>query len=151
MEYRFKEIREDNDLKQHDVATKINISRGGYANIEAETANIKLKYFLSFCNEMNCTMDYVANLTHNNKTHLITHIDKIDKSIMTERLNTLETENNKEAQDIAKELGISKSTYSHYKNVNNDRLMQTLMLKRLAEKYGYSMDWLVGRSNKKFR
>ena len=100
---------------------------------------------------MNCTMDYVANLTHNNKTHLITHIDKIDKSIMTERLNTLETENNKEAQDIAKELGISKSTYSHYKNVNNDRLMQTLMLKRLAERYGYSMDWLVGRSNKKFR
>lgn len=149
MEYRFREIREDNELKQHEVANRISLSRGGYANIESETANIKLKYFLAFCNEFNCTMDYTAKLTNNNKTHLINCINEIDKSVMAERLNILEEENDKEAQEIAKELGISKSTYSNYKNKNIKSLMQTLMVKRLAEKYGYSMDWLVGRSNKK--
>ncbi len=151
MEYRFKEIREDCDLKQHEVATKINISRGGYANIEAETANIKLKYFLNYCNELNCTMDYVAKLTTNNKTHLIIKIDKIDKGIMAERLRIIERENNQESRDIAKLLGIDPSTYSCYKSIKVKRLMQTLMVKRLAEKFGYSMDWIIGRSNKKYR
>lgn len=37
------------------------IIRDAYANIEVETANIKLKDFLTYCNEMNFTMDYVAN------------------------------------------------------------------------------------------
>lgn len=31
-----------------------------------------------------------------------------------------------------------------------ERLMQTLMVKYLAKKYGYSMDWIVGRTDKKF-
>ena len=43
MEFKFREIRDELELKQIDIATKINISRGAYANIEAETASIKLK------------------------------------------------------------------------------------------------------------
>lgn len=151
MEYRLKEIREDCDLKQFEVSEKIGISRGSYANIEAETANIKLKYFLNYCNELNCTMDYAAKLTNNNKTHLIIKLNEIDKTIMAERLRIIEKENNKESRDIAKELGIDSSTYSCYKSLKVKSIMQTLMIKRLAEKYGYSMDWIIGRSNKKFR
>lgn len=151
MQYRFKEMREDNDLKQHEIANKIEMGRAEYANIESEISNIKLKDFLKFCNEFNCTMDYVANLTSNNKTHLLTPIHKIDKSVMSERLRIIEVENSLEGKDIASELGITPSAYSNYKNKNMERLMQTLMVKHLAEKYNYSMDWIVGRSNKKTR
>lgn len=151
MQYRFKEIREDNDLKQHEIAKKIEMGRAEYANIESEISNIKLKDFLRFCNEFNCTMDYAANLTSNNKTHLLTPIHKIDKSVMSERLRIIEVENSLEGKDIASELGINPSAYSNYKNKNMERLMQTLMVKHLAEKYNYSMDWIVGRSNKKTR
>ena len=69
---------------------------------------------------------------------------------MRDRLNILEKENNKQAKDIAKELGIQKSTYSEYKNPKSKNTIQTLMLKYLAKTYGYSMDWLVGRSNQKY-
>lgn len=68
---------------------------------------------------------------------------------MASRLTILEKENNKQAKDIAKELGILKSTYSGYKNSKQPNLMQSLMLKKIALKYNYSMDWLIGRTNKK--
>ncbi len=148
MEYRFKEIRGLLDLKQREIAEKTNISRGAYANIEAETANVKLKYLLNYCNTFNLSMDYVCNLTNNNDSSL-NKINTIDKKLMAERLTILEKENSKQAKDIAKELGILKSTYSGYKNSKQPNLMQTLMLKKLASKYHYSMDWLIGRNHTK--
>ena len=68
---------------------------------------------------------------------------------MASRLTILEKENNKQAKDITEELGILKSTYSGYKNSKQPNLMQSLMLKKIALKYNYSMDWLIGRTNKK--
>lgn len=150
MEFKFREIRDELELKQINIATKINISRGAYANIEAETANIKLKDFLIYCNVFNFTMDFVANLDSQNRISDIQNIDNIDKIILSEHLNILEKENHKQAQDIAKELGIQKSTYSEYKNPKSNNMIQTLMLKQLAKTYDYSMDWLVGRSNQKY-
>lgn len=150
MDYRFREIRDEYELKQNDVADKIRISRGAYANIEAETANIKLKDFLTYCNEMNFTMDYVANLDSLNRMLFIKKIDFIDKNILSERLTILEKENHKQAKDIAFELGIHKSTYSEYKNSKSKNMIQTLMLKQLAQNYDYSIDWLVGRSEQKY-
>lgn len=150
MDFKFREIRDEYELKQAEIAEKMNISRGSYANIEAETANIKLKDFLVYCNEMNFTMDYVCNLDNLNRMLFIKKIDFIDKKILVERLNILENENHKQAKDIAEELGIHKSTYSHYKNPNSPNMIQTRMLKQLAKDYDYSMDWLVGRSNQKY-
>lgn len=150
MDYKFREIRDEYELKQVEIANKINISRGAYANIEAETANIKLKDFLVYCNELNFTMDYVANLDNQNRISDIQKIDFIDKNVLSERLTILEKENHKQAKDIANELCVQKSTYSEYKNPNSTNMIQTLMLKQLAKKYDYSMDWLVGRSNQKY-
>ena len=149
MEYKFKEIRNSLDLKQREIAEKTNISRGAYANIEAETANVKLKYLLTYCNTFNLSMDYVCSLKETNDTSSLKKINKINKKLMADRLTTLEKENKKQAKDIAAELGILKSTYSGYKNSKQSNLMQTLMLKKLASKYNYSIDWLIGRSEKK--
>lgn len=151
LDYRFKEIRDDLELKQHEIAEPTNISRGGYANIESEISNVKLKYLLDYCNEFNFSLDYVCKLTDIPTTKSLIRIKKIDKKVMAERLMVIEKENRKQAKDIATELGISKSTYSSYKNPKIPNLMQTLMVKKLALKYNYSMDWIIGRSNKKKR
>ena len=149
MEYRFKKIRESLELKQREIAEKTGISRGAYANLEAETANVKLKYLLVYCNTFNLSMDYVCNLKEENDTSSLKQIKTIDKQFMANRLNTLEKENKKQAKDIAKELGILKSTYSGYKNPKLKNLIQTLMLKKIALKYNYSMDWIIGRGKNK--
>ena len=59
MEYRFKEIRDNRELKQQEVASYLKVSRGGYANIESEIANVKLKNLLYYCNQLDLSMDYV--------------------------------------------------------------------------------------------
>lgn len=149
MDYKFKKIRNNLELTQEKIAKIMKISRGEYANIEAETANIKLKYLLSYCNELNLSIDYVCNITsYNDKNNLI-YITDINKEIITTRLNIIEKENNKRAKDIAEELGILKSTYSNYKNPSSPNIIQTLMLKKIAIKYNYSIDWIIGRGKEK--
>lgn len=151
MEYKFREIRVNNDLRQIDVANVISISRGAYANIEAETANIKLKLLLKYCNAFNLNLDYVCNLTTIPTYQDLKKLESIDKNILAERLLIIEKEQRKASYEIATELGISNSTYSLYKSSSRDSIIQTLMLKHLAKTYGYSMDWLVGRSDIKYR
>ncbi len=146
MNFRFKDIREDLDLKQKEIAEIIGISRGAYANIECETANIKLKDLFIYSCKFNYSLDYICNLTNINNFNL-KKIDKIDKSLISQRLSLIENELGLEAKDIANLLGIDKSTYSYYKNINKTRLIQTLMLKKICNEYGYSMDWIIGRSN----
>lgn len=148
MDYQFKRIREELELKQYKVAHLIGISRGNYANIECEYLNIKLKYLLTFCNKLNYSMDYVCNLSNTNrKPDKI--IESIDKNIMKERLDIIEKEQGLTSTMIANELGIFRNTYSQYKNEKYPNIIQTLMLKKIASKYNYSMDWIVGRSNHK--
>ncbi len=151
MDYRFKEVRDILELKQYEIAEPTKISRGSYANIESEISNVKLKYLLDYCNEFNFSLDYICKLTDIPCSDDIIKIKAIDKKVMAERLTTIEEENHKLAKDIAKELGISKSTYSGYKNPKLLNLMQTLMVKKLALQYNCSMDWIVGRSNQKER
>ena len=86
MEYKFNEIRTSLELKQREIAEKTKISRGAYANIEAETANVKLKYLLTYCNTFNLSMDYICNLKKNNDTSSLKKLNKINKKIMADRL-----------------------------------------------------------------
>ena len=97
---------------------------------QKKSINIKIVNTLTYSNTFNLSLDYICNLTNFNNTSHLKNINKINKKIMTTRLTILEKENNKQAQDIAKELGILKSTYSGYKNPNLPNLMQTLMLKK---------------------
>lgn len=150
MEYRFRDIRVNSDLRQIDVASVISISRGAYANIEAETANIKLRLLLKYCNSFNLNLDYVCDLTTIPTYQNLKKIDSIDKNVLAERLSIIEKEQHKASYEIARELGVSNSTYSLYKSSNRDSVIQTLMLKYLAKTYGYSMDWLIGRSDIKY-
>lgn len=148
MEYRFREIRENRFLKQQEIADIMGVSRGGYANIEIETANIKLKNILKYCNHFGYSIDYVCHLS--NKPFIkLQHLDNIDKKIIRDRLTLIENEQGKSANDIADILGVVKTTYSEYKNPNCPNIIQTLMLKKLCKKYNYSMDWVLGRSDKK--
>lgn len=153
MEFRYEAIRESLDLSKTDVAHELKIGVRYYNYIESETKNIKLSVFNNYCNHFDCSMDYAAKLTDLKTYKNINKINKINKSVMTKRLEIIEEEQNLEDQEdqfIAEFLGIAKSTYSSYKNPKLPNLMQTLMVKALAEKFGYSMDWITGRSNQKF-
>lgn len=131
MEFRFKDIRDEHDYKQIDIANEINMSRSAYANIEAEAANIKLRTLLLYCNKFDYSMDYVARLKPDNKTDNINkNITEINKRVLIDRLSIIESENKLRQVDVARLLGIQRSTYSEYKNPNSTNIIQTLMLKK---------------------
>ena len=148
MEFKFKTIREDLDLKQHEIAHAIGVSRSNYSLIEANKSNIKLKIFINYCEKYNYSMDYVANLTPINDTLNIIKIQTVDKKVLSQRLRQFEKNEKIKSKTIAKLLGIQPSTYASYKSLKVKNIIQTLMLKELSINYGYSMDWFVGRSNK---
>ena len=145
MNFRLRDIREDSDLKQLDVANKLNVTRSAYANWEAETVNIPLIKLNDFCNQFKMSMDYVSMLT-NNRENDINFTIQVSNNTIKDRLNTLENELGKTQRDIANLLGIDESTYSKYKNGNT---IQTLMLREIASKFNYSMDWIIGKTNNK--
>lgn len=63
------------------------------------------------------------------------------------RLKELRKEQGIEAQYIAKQINVSKSTYSYYENNKSDPSFETL--KKLADLFNVSTDYLLGRTDMK--
>ncbi|MGC9338713.1 helix-turn-helix domain-containing protein [Listeria ivanovii] len=64
------------------------------------------------------------------------------------KLKQLRKNNNKTQEDISKILGISRGAYSHIENGRNEPDMETIV--KLANIFGVSTDYLLGRSNNSF-
>lgn len=66
---------------------------------------------------------------------------------LTERLRTLRKGRKLTQEDIAKELGISLKSYCRYER--GERLPDADVLVRIADFYGVTLDYLVGRSEER--
>jgi transcriptional regulator with XRE-family HTH domain len=64
--------------------------------------------------------------------------------MLTQRLLKLRKEKKKTQDDVANFLGISRPAYGNYENGKREPDLETL--NKLADYFGVSMDYLVGRS-----
>lgn len=64
---RLKDLREDNDLYQKDVARILNISQTGYSKYETETNDIPTAILIKLALYYETSIDYILGLT-NDKT-----------------------------------------------------------------------------------
>ncbi|SFK48351.1 Helix-turn-helix [Halobacillus dabanensis] len=64
---------------------------------------------------------------------------------VSERLKKLRKENKMSQRDVAKFLGISESGYGYYEQGRNEPSID--MIKRLADRYDVTADYLLGRSD----
>ncbi len=60
---RLRLIREENNLKQKDIAKILNVSLGTYAMNETAHDTITLKNLVEFCDYFNISLDYVLGFT----------------------------------------------------------------------------------------
>lgn len=69
MEYfeRMKAIREDNDLKQSDVANMLSIKQQQYSEYERGLRLIPITYLKDFCQQLNISPEYILGFTDNPK------------------------------------------------------------------------------------
>ena len=66
---------------------------------------------------------------------------------MYERIRDLREDNDLKQEDLAKLLHCTQACYSNYENGKRD--IPTEVLNTLADYYGVSIDYLVGRTNEK--
>ena len=66
---RLKDLREDNDLKQIDIAKKIGISQRGYSHYETGDNNIPINILIKLAYFYNTSIDYILNITNEKKPY----------------------------------------------------------------------------------
>lgn len=60
---RLKDLREDHDLKQEDIAKILNISQTNYSKYELEKINIPISSLIVLADFYNTSIDYLIGLT----------------------------------------------------------------------------------------
>ncbi len=66
---RLKDLREDKDLKQEDVAKFLNISQTNYSKYELGKINIPISSLIKLSEFYNTSIDYLLGLTNETKPY----------------------------------------------------------------------------------
>lgn len=91
---RIRDLREDNDLYQSDVAAKLNIARSQYQKYESGSTMIPVHIVIALAKIYNVSVDYLLGLTDVKKAPVPTMNDRTRKALTY--FNRLSEEN----QDI---------------------------------------------------
>lgn len=66
---RLKDLREDHDLKQENVAKILNISQTNYSKYELGKINIPINSLIVLANFYNTSIDYLLGITNESKPY----------------------------------------------------------------------------------
>ncbi len=139
-----KNIREDHNLKQKDIANILGIQRSTYTSYEIERDPIPIKHLNKLCNYFDISVDYALGLTNIKSYKNSSKNIDIEKEM--HRLKLLRKENNLTQTEISKILNTSRSAWTGYEYGKYQ--ISTLLLYELAKRYNYSMDYLLGKIDK---
>lgn len=138
---RLRDIREEKELRQIDVAKILNVSQANYSRWENGTELIPLKKLTIFCNYFNVSMDYVIGITRNNTS---TGIHELNSKTIGNNLKTFRKKHGITQEELAIFLNTTHSTISAYESGKTTLL--TAFAIQIVKKYHISLDWLCGRT-----
>ena len=138
---RLKDIREDNDLKQTDLANWYGMSRQNYSRWETGQNTIPLKHLFAFCEKFNGSMDYLIG--RSKKINYPNASNVIDKEKIGKRLREVRKHFHITQSELANILNTTHSTISAYEH--GKTLILTNFAYEIATKFNISMDFLCGR------
>ncbi len=140
---RLEELREENDLKQIDLANIFKIAKSTYSEWEHNKIPIPTKRVIQIANYYKVNIDYLLNIsnirtTNDNITSI--NLNKIGDNIKYIR-NTLKLSQNQ----LADMLSIDQTTLSKYELGKS--LIQIDTLIGLSKLSNISIDYIIGRTN----
>lgn len=144
---KIRELRENNELTQRDIAKILNVSKSTYNRWETGEAFIPLHHLNKLCIYYNVNMDYIIGLSsckNGNYYNL-----QLDKVIIGKRLSIFRKDAKLSQSSLAKILNTSHSTISAYEH--GKTLLLTVFAYQIATQFNISLDWLCGRNEKKNR
>lgn len=140
---RLKSLREKKNLLQKDLAKLLNINHDAYAQYEREYTFIPIKHLNTLCNYFNVSFDYIFEFTdvesnYNTKS-------EIDRTLSSKRLKDLRKKDKLTQEDLAKKLGVSRTTVTEYERGTN--IIATSFLFSICKEYGVSADFMLGKKD----
>ncbi|CDB31961.1 putative Xre family DNA-binding protein [Clostridium sp. CAG:575] len=66
---RIRDLREDKDLSQKEIASILNMSQTGYSKYEVGTNDVPTKILIQLANFYNTSVDYILGLTNEIKPY----------------------------------------------------------------------------------
>ena len=133
-------IREDNDLKQIDMAEILKTTQANYSRWENGVELIPLKKLTLFCNFFDVNMDYLVGITKNkngNRKH------ELSAKVRVNNLKKLREEKKITQVELSKLLNTTQSTVSAYES--GKTILLTAFALQIVKEYDISLDWLCGR------
>ncbi|MDO5002892.1 MAG: helix-turn-helix transcriptional regulator [bacterium] len=131
-----KYCREELEMTQTELGNIFGVSDSTVRGWENAYDTIPLRKLVKFCNQFNYSIDYVLNLTRENKHY--SKIEKLDKVVIGKKLKSLREKLGLTQQKIADECSISRATYCHYEIGMN--LITTLTLYTICKNHKISID-----------
>ena len=104
---RYKDMREDNDLKQKDIAKLLNTTREQYSKYENGIRYLPIKHLITLTKFYNTSADYLLGLTNEITPYKVNNTNTL-------RLKELRIKENLHQKDIAKLLMTTQEQYSKY-------------------------------------
>lgn len=136
---RLKDIREDNDINQEQMAKVLGVNRSTYSLWELGINIIPLKELCLFSKYFNLSIDYVLGLT-NKRTKVI--ISKnIDFNLLGTNIKFLRNKENLSQVQLAKIIGVTQACITRYEK--GIICISTSNVYKLSKKFNVSINDLV--------
>ena len=141
---RLKDIREDHDLSQKDMARILHVNRSTYSLWEIGINIIPIKYLSLFADYFNYSIDYVLGLSNNkNNNYLKKGFNKIT---LGHNLKEIRQKNNLSQENVALMIGVSQACIVRYEKGLID--ISTSNLYKYSKKFNISINELCGKNKK---
>lgn len=139
---RLKEIREERNLTQKEIAKTLEVDRSTYAGWETGKDTIPLRRLNKLSDYYKISVDYMTGLSDVTSSYRV--ID-LDAKVIGQNLKDFRKERNLVQKDIFLFLNTTSSTYSAYET--GKVLIKTDFLYSICKNYNASMDELLGKKN----
>ena len=136
---RLKDLREEKDLNQKDIAAIIKKSREAYKDYETGRLSMNINTLCTLCDYYKVSADYMLCYTDQRKTHPLTN------RVKQHRLKDIRLEHNLTQSDISNIINIVQNNYSKYELYKRKVPINVLLI--LAKYYDTSIDYLLCRTN----
>ena len=155
---RIRALREDNDYTQTYIASILNVGQRTYADYELGKTRIPVESLIRLAEFYNVDMNYITGLNNTitpfpnsfySSTNIYTNAKLIIRGhyMIYENIRNLREDNGKTQKELADYLNVKQTTYSKYELGKINIPVEVFI--KLADYYGVSVDYLLGRTKKK--
>ena len=139
---RLKEIREDRELTQKQIATILNVDRSTYAGWETGKDIMPLRQLYKIANSYQLSLDYLTGLSDDD-SKMKSKSKTIDVQKVSENLKNFRKKKHLTQQQVAKALQTTQSNIHKYET--GKCLITTMYALEFSKQFSYSLDELLGR------